>query len=98
VLAANAPQLLQQAHPSVLAGFLLAYGILGAGALAWPPAPARPGVVTRRQPCTAAAEPAFRAAPTQPHRHDHHRPTVVACLLGHTFDHDPVADTQQPLP
>jgi hypothetical protein len=35
VLAANAPELLQQAHPSVLAGFLLSYGILGAGALAW---------------------------------------------------------------
>jgi hypothetical protein len=35
VLAANAPQLLQQAHPSVLAGFLLSYGILGAGAMSW---------------------------------------------------------------
>lgn len=35
VLAADAPQLLQEAHPSVLAGFLLSYGTLGAGALAW---------------------------------------------------------------
>ncbi|MFA9443748.1 hypothetical protein [Egicoccus sp. AB-alg6-2] len=35
VLAAHAPALLEQAHPSVLAGFLLSYGTLGAGALAW---------------------------------------------------------------
>lgn len=35
VLASNAPELLQEPHASVLAGFLLSYGILGAGALAW---------------------------------------------------------------
>ncbi len=35
VLASHAPELLQESHPSVLAGFLLSYGILGIGALAW---------------------------------------------------------------
>ncbi|MFA9431143.1 hypothetical protein [Egicoccus sp. AB-alg2] len=47
VLTANAPELLQQQHPSVLAGYLISYGLLGLGALLWTLTLRRHGAISR---------------------------------------------------